>query len=42
MPKKLQMIISLILLLGHDDEEIEFAALNCVDGILFNDGIIRI
>ena len=33
---------SKILLLGHDDEEIEFAALNGVDGILFNDGIIRL
>lgn len=33
---------SKILLLGHDDEEIEFAALNGVDGILFERGIVRL
>lgn len=31
-----------VLLLAHDEEEIEFAALNGIDGILFERGIVRL
>lgn len=33
---------SKVLLLAHDEEEIEFAALNGLDGILFESGIVRL